>query len=328
MRRVAGLIVALALLSGGCIDIDFDPISIVATKRILAISADAPESQLGQDVMFEVLAVDERGRNLLAAPGIELRWTVCLSLAQVFGGAGLGASVDVEDTCDVGGPDLIALETDGLPPGRARLPAAALLAFGASLMGAGGEPPPLPPGVSQDQLQALLGVIAVVGVPLRARVEIFQDGALVLEGLKRFAITTRADPTTAPPPPRFSFDGRFVSARPGVSGDPRVCVAEDGAPIELRAAADVTLSPSDDEDDWVESYPVFNLTGELQTNMESAFYNWFATGGAFGRDVTQQGDHDVVWTTPETPGAASVWIVVRDGHLGTSWCRVDVTIAQ
>ena len=98
MRGTLAVVVSLAVLLSGCIDINFDPVSIVMTKRILAISADPPESFIGEDVRFEVLAVDENGANLLDAPGVEVRWSVCLSLAAIFGAAGLGNAVELTDT--------------------------------------------------------------------------------------------------------------------------------------------------------------------------------------------------------------------------------------
>ncbi|MGE0791061.1 MAG: hypothetical protein AB7S26_35645 [Sandaracinaceae bacterium] len=315
-----------ALLLGGCINIDFDPPQIIMTKRILGISANPPEAAFGEDIVFEVLAVDELGNDLASQPGVTMQWYTCVSLAEIFGGAGLGAGVDLSDTCAEGGPDLIALETDGLPPGQARLPGAAILALATMLQGAGmGMGGELPPGVTMEQLMTLLTVITVVGVPLSVSVDIYVDNQLVERGRKRFAITTREDPTTSPPPPRFSIDGHVVSARSEDSDDPRVCASLDGD-IRVAPATDIVLSPADDEEEWLDDYPVYNLTGDLQINHEAAFYNWFSTGGEFSREATMSGDHDVTWTTPEDAGTYPVYVVVRDGHLGTSWCRANVIV--
>lgn len=326
MRRAGSIASLLAVLLGGCIDIDFDPPSIVMTKRILAISSDPPESFPGEDVRFEVLVVDEDGGDLLARPGVTLEWSVCVSLAEVFGAAGLGSSVELSDTCDEGGPDRVVLATEGLPVGQAELDGDIVLALATQIMGMGGGMEP-PPGVSQEQLETLLTVITIVGVPLRAEVLVFEDGEQIARGLKRFAITTREMPTTIPPPPRFSIDGAFVTAR-GDDAEPRVCAPEGGEPIRVAADTEIVLSPDDDEEPWLEEYPVFNLTGELQTNTENAFYNWYSTGGSFSREVTQRGDHDTIWTTPEAPGEYPLWVVVRDGHLGTTWCRATVVVGN
>ena len=328
MKCTGPIAALLAVLLGGCIDIDFDPPSIVITRRILAISADPPESFPGEDVHFEVLAVDENGDDLLAQPGITVQWSVCLSLAAIFGAAGLGNSVELSDTCDEGGPDRVILETEGLPAGQAELDGDLILGLATMIMGAGGGGGmDLPPGVDQEQLETLLAVITIVGVPLRAEVLIFEDGERVARGLKRFAITTRDMPTTMPPAPRFSIDGTFVSAR-GNDDAPRVCAVESGETVRVAAGAEVVLSPDDDEEAWLEDYPVFNLTGDLQTNTENAFYNWFSTDGEFSREVTQRGDHDTIWTAPETPGTYPLWVVVRDGHLGTTWCRAEVVVGN
>lgn len=331
-RHPSPIAVLLSLLLGaslgsGCIDIDFDPPSIVITKRILAMSAEPPEAFPGEDITFEVLATDENGEDLFETPGVTAQWTVCISLASVFGAAGLGSSVELSDTCGEGGPDLVVLETEGLAPGQARLDGDVVIALAAAIMEMGMGGGELPPGVTQEQIQTLLTVISIVGVPFRPVVEIYQDGELVLRGRKRFAITTRDMPTTNPPPPRFAIDGTFVSARPPTSDDPRACVSEGGA-ITLPVATEITLSPADDDEDWPEEYPVYNLSGELQTNEESAFYSWYATAGDFSREETQLGDHDTVWTTPEEPGEHYLWVVVRDGHLGTTWCRTPVTVSN
>lgn len=329
MTRAAWLLSIAALLLGGCLDIDFDPPSIVMTKRILAITSDLPESFPGEDVRFDVLAVDENGGNLLEQPGVTYEWSVCVSLAEIFGAAGLGSSVELSDTCDEGGPDRVVLETEGLPLGQAELDGNIILGLATAIMGmGGGGGMELPPGVSQEQIDTLLAVITIVGVPLRAEILIFEDGVRIARGLKRFAITTRDDPTTRPPPPRFSIADQFVSARDGEGDGPGPCVPESGETPRVEAGAEIVLSPDDEEEPWLEDYPVFNLTGELQTSSENAFYNWFSTDGEFSREVTQRGDHDTVWTSPETPGTYPLWVVVRDGHLGTTWCRAEVIISN
>lgn len=322
MRRL--LPVLCVLLSTGCLDIDFDSPHLIQYERIIGLRAEPPEAQFGEDVVFTALVVDETGANLAMEPDVELRWSVCVSLAAIVRGAGLGAGSDLEDDCREGGDDLVRLSAEGLPPDSARLPGAAVVAVIAELMapGGGGGLPSIP-GLDPGSARSLLTVIAEVGVPLSVRLEVYRQGELIQTGFKRFAIVMREDPTTNPPPPRFAFDGAFVSARG--EGDPTRCVPEEG-PIVLDAGAEIALDPDDDEEAWLETYPVFNFDGEVQENEESAYYSWFVTAGSMADDITQRPEDDTAWTTPEEPGTYPLWLVVRDGHLGMSWCQVDVEV--
>lgn len=324
MRRV---ILCAALLSSGCLDINFDPPYLVKGPRILAIVAEPPEVPFGQDVLFEALLVDGDGADLAAAPGVELRFMVCMSAREVFAASGLGGS-GLEDDCRDGGEDLVRLETGGeLPPGVARLPGSAFLRLLEDLMnlgggggGGGGDAPQLDPELAMT----LARVIAEVGVPLRMQLEVWRDGELLMSGFKRFAIAQRADLTTNPPAPRFAVEQRWLSAR---DGGARRCVPEDGgeAPVVV-AGSEVELAPDPDEEPWLESYPVVGLDATLLINQESAYYSWFSTGGSFSSSITQRPERDVRWTAPEEPGTYPMWLVVRDGHLGMSYCRTEITV--
>ncbi|MBZ0121149.1 MAG: hypothetical protein K8H88_29405, partial [Sandaracinaceae bacterium] len=59
---------------------------------------------------------------------------------------------------------------------------------------------------------------------------------------------------------------------------------------------------------------------------ESAYYAWYSTAGAFDADITQRPERDVEWTAPVIPGVYPIWLVVRDGHLGASYCRAEIEV--
>jgi hypothetical protein len=318
-------------LASGCLNMNFDPPYRVQSPRILAIVAEPPEVAFGEDVLFEALVVDEDGSDLRDAPGVELRFSVCLSAREILNASGLGFGAGLEDNCAEGGDDLVRLETGGeLPPGTARLPGEsfgalvnelASLGAGGSGGGGGGGAPPVDPAL----LATLGGVIAEVGVPLRVRFEVWRDGELLLTGFKRFAISQREQPTTNPPAPRFAIGERWLSARGG--GDARACVPEDGGEVAVVVAGtELTLAPDPDEEPWLESYPVVALDATVQTGQESAYYSWFSTGGAFDESITQRPERDVTWTAPDEAGRYPLWLVVRDGHLGTSYCRAEIEV--
>lgn len=326
MTRVHLTALAVTLLASGCLDIDFDPPHLIKTPRILAIQAEPPEVAFGGDVVFEALLVDFDGAPLADQPGVELVWTTCISLREVVAASGLGAGSGLDDNCDEGGDDLVRLETEGLPPGTALLPGTAFTRL-LTMLPMGGEPMPPPPGggeVDPELIETLTTVIAEVGVPLRVRLEVFRDGELILSGFKRFAITQRADPTTNPPPPRAMIGDVWVSARDG--DDPHRCDPEEGALPVVAPEEEIAIDPDDDEEAWLESYPVFALSNSIQINEESAYYSWFVNRGAMADDITQRPLDDTAWTAPEEPGVYPLWVVVRDGHLGISWCRAEIEV--
>jgi hypothetical protein len=270
--RYCALFLAGAVVASGCINANFDPPHLVKGPRILDIRAEPPEVAFGEDVIVEALVVDGDGSDLTRAPGVELRYMTCLSAKAILDAAGLGFGAGLEDDCDEGGSDLVRLEAGGdLPPGSARLPGSAffqlledLMDMGSGADGGtdGGQ------GIDPGLMQTLTTVIAEVGVPLEVHHEVWRDGERILTGYKRFAITQRADPTTNPPPPRFSIGGVWLSAR---EGDPHACAPEAGAAPSVEAGADVTMSPDADEDAWIESYPVVGRDGRVETNHQSAY---------------------------------------------------------
>ena len=95
-----------------------------------------------------------------------------------------------------------------------------------------------------------------------------------------------------------------------------------------RARARLAPSVQDGAEDWLESYRVLDARGELQERAERAFYSWYATGGDFDRQVTRSPLRNQLWTAPREPGANRLWLVVRDGHGGTSACGMDVTVDE
>lgn len=323
MRR-ALFAVYLTLAVSACIDINFDPPQIIRGPRVLAMSANPPEALFGEDIHFEALVVDANGDDLSMQPGITTRWTVCLSLASTFGGAGLGGSVSLEDSCREGGPDLLVLENDG-GPDTAILRGELLIALLSMIPTTPpGGPDPMIPGLDPHVLATLVTVIAEVGVAFRATFEVFRDSELIVHGYKRFALTTRSGATLNPPRPRFSIGELELSARG--TGDPHECVSVDGSIASVAAGAEVTLAPYPLEEPWLESYPVFDLAGGLIENHESAYYAWYSTAGAFESAITQRPNRDNVWTAPEEPGMYPLFVVVLDGHLGQVWCRTSVEV--
>lgn len=288
---VAALVVVLAACGGP----SFDSPSIVLGPRILAAVADPPELAPGTDVRVTVMTAE--------AEGATLELTVDLSVAALALGAGQHLGEDAEP---------IALVPDG---DAWILPAAATESAIDALFDVVGDAPPETPE------HVVRFVYETVGLPVRIDITMRDaDGEVILEAFKRVVLTSRGSPTTNPPPPRFRVGDAWASG----TGEAFRCGWE-GAPAIVAPGDAVTLVPDPDEP-WLESFPVLDLEGEVITGTEAAYYSWFSTAGDFDFDVTRSPGRETEWTAPETTGARPLWVVVRDGHLGVSACRVDVEV--
>ena len=103
-------------------------------------------------------------------------------------------------------------------------------------------------------------------------------------------------------------------------------MSADGSLASAVVGEEVTLAPYALEEPWLEDYPVFDLGGEIIINSETAYYSWFSTGGAFSTEISQRPLRDSSWVAPDVAGTYPIFLVVRDGHLGLSWCRADVEV--
>lgn len=332
---------AVALFGSGCVDVNFDDKSIVNSPRILAIIVEPPEPLPGEALLTAALVVDRDGTPLIPSADVDFAWTICIDAGAILEAINQPRPPDL--------PPCVPLVLSELAPPADRGPVQAgyaclpgslngstfdqLLTDFSGALG-------LEPGVVQS-VEALLDT---VGLPLEVSLTVTRRGQTLIEGFKRFALTRRADRTTNPCPPQFAVDRTQVSARDpnercprivaprptecgasAVNLFPRFLCQANGDPPAVPAAQRIVLSPDPDEP-WLETYPVFNLTSDIQNAQESAFYSWFSTGGGFEDEVTQSPFRNETWIAPRTPGPLPLWLVVRDGHLGASACRVDVNV--
>ena len=300
MRRAA-LTLALLTLVSACEGNDFAPPSIVVAPRLVAVVADPPVAAPGTDI---------RLTPLVAAPGVDpdvsLEWSAALGTRALALAAG-------QETV---GED--AAETPlSVEDGVATIPGEATQAAIEALLTIVGD---ATPGTAEDVVRLVyetVGLVVTIRVVMRDA-----DGEIAMEGFKRVLLMPSPAASTNPPPPRFAIDGAWVSARDGA--DPFGCVPEAELPM-VRAGVEVTLEPEGDEA-WLETFPALDLDGRLVEGTEAAYYSWFSTAGDFRLDVTRAPNRQTVWTSPQTPGTVPIWLVVRDGHLGTSACRAEVAV--
>lgn len=303
MRRLWFLSVGALALS--CIG-DLDPRTLVSSPRILDIIAEPPEVGPGGTITLRPILGGTHGTP-------EFHWTGCISADPngiPLGTSGFGATT-YETGC-IGDASTGALPLgDGAtatlvaPPGVLDQVELAAARFGGQL--------------SPATLRRLLGEVGLVlGVGLEVRV----DGR-TLHGYKRVVLSRNAHPNRNPPPPRFTIQGVPVAPSPT---QPDVCAPIDGAPLHFRRARTLSLVPDPNDRAWFERYTVIEATGDLATRTETAFYSWYATSGDLALGLTRTPIRDNQWNLPDGVGPASLWLLVRDGHGGSSGCRLDLQI--
>jgi hypothetical protein len=149
-------------------------------------------------------------------------------------------------------------------------------------------------------------------------------GETLVRAFKRVTLTTRPERGTNPPPPRFQIGDAWVG--PVADGTPFLCAPEEAALEPLDAGSETVLSPAEDDDAWREQYPILTIDGAIATVTEGAYYSWYATAGDLRQGKTSAPAREEIWTAPSEGGQEALWLVVRDGHGGTSACRIDVDV--
>ncbi|MEZ4389894.1 MAG: hypothetical protein R3A48_02270 [Polyangiales bacterium] len=296
------LFFAAAALCAGCID-DLDPKQIITAARVVDVIAEPPEVRPGEPSRLSAVLAGAEGEATY-------RWSLCP--VTDLGALGSGASASTGD-CFTDGAALLPLSSD----------AEATLLVPESVIAQATEAArrfegALPPGALETYLRD-------VGIALSVVLEVQVDGR-TLRALKRVVVSLNPAPNRNPPPPRVRFGARWVSADPTRPG---LCVAEDGAALSFGPGETVTLTPDPDER-WAERYTVLTADGRFAVRDEQAYYSWYATGGSLN-GLTRSPLRDNQWTLPGRVGSRSghsLWILLRDGHGGSSGCRVDVSLAR
>lgn len=301
------LLIAALLLAVGC-NLGLDSPDIVKTPRILAIVVEPPESAPGVDVAVSAMISIPADR----ARPLALHWRVCTDPESVLDETGFNIDLPGRPICDEATlPEDEPFRVDGT-----RTQTLVDTLRGLAMI----------PGFDASVLES---VLATAGLAYVIELEVLDaDGNALVAGYKRAAVTTRAMPTTNPPSPTF----RLAETTIVTTEEPFTCAALDPSMLRIAPRAEVELAPllpeGAEEEDWLETFPIFDYTGGLLEGHENAYYSWYATAGSFSSSTTQPPDRDTIWYAPETPGPQTLWLVVRDGHLGTSACRLEVEVAE
>ncbi|AKF09915.1 hypothetical protein [Sandaracinus amylolyticus] len=308
--RLRCSILALALLATACTE-SLDSPTIVRTPRILAIAGEPPEAAPGEDLLVDaMISIPEDVARPLA-----LRWLSCIDAQEVLRASGF-REIELPGTpeCDE------QMLPEGEPYVVRGERTAELVDTLRALAAAGGF-----------DLTTFETLLATTGLAFFVDVQVLDaNGEVVVAGFKRVAMTTRETPTTNPPPPTFLFGTTMITG----TGDPFdfTCAAADGVVPTVEPGAEIelvpVLPPGLDEEPWLETFPIFDFTGGLATARENAYYTWLATAGGISEFTTRPPERASEWTAPDEEGPQALWLVVRDGHLGASACRLDVVVAR
>lgn len=344
MTRTLAFALLSMLAAFGCTPVpDFAEESLIDRPRVLAIVAEPPETAPG---------VTSELSLLLALPeeaAVRVQWSVCGAFFTMFRGSQYGDQ-PTDQGCRGGlSAPLAPLDAEGR---RAALPgvltarlfddlALAAASFGAAL-----------PEATVEAIRERVGLALVV----EAEVSI---GERRLRAVKRVLVSDNPRPHSNPDPPHFDvLQGDVALAE--IVGDPAQplrCVAASGELPVIDAGSEVELAPRvgprgdealdagtdvgtdagvdpgvdpdagpDAGEPWLESYQVLNARGELEPRRERAFYSWFSTAGRFSENVTRSPLRNTLWRAPGTPGRYPLWLVVRDGHGGTSACQLELEV--
>jgi hypothetical protein len=100
--------------------------------------------------------------------------------------------------------------------------------------------------------------------------------------------------------------------------------------VQVRAGVTIELAPvvEGQDEPWLETYTVIDARGAEDERREKAFYSWFVTGGELSEGITEAPLRNELWTAPRVtePRKHGLFVVVRDGHGGTSACALAVEV--
>lgn len=292
-----------------CLELpQFDEASRIDRPRVLAIVAEPPEARPGESVALSALiAGTERA---------ELSWRACGALDGLFDGSGnqFGEGSDDEGCGGSLSFELGAGRTSELP-GQLTRTLFQNLELAAQILGE---------SLPRETLESIR---AQVGIPFLIELTLVADGGRRLRAVKRVLLRESDAPHTNPPPPWFELGGVEIVGEPSL---PFRCVTADGSVPRAMPGHRVELAPivEGETEPWIERYQVIDSQGALQARQERAFYSWFSTGGSFDQRVSKAPLRNSVWRTPRAPDVHSLWVVVRDGHGGTSACELEVAVGD
>lgn len=331
--RTCGLLIVMACFALSCAD-SLLPSEIVRGPRILAVIADPPEANPGAAFDLRVVGVDPTRTS----GQFHFEWFACLDPSDSLAALGVRVPEWLRQGC---------IKTLPLPTGemlrvieengdRARVPSSvsALLTSDAAL----------------DQLAAGSGlprttidrILATSGIPLAVEVWMIEgtdtgdtwgEAVVLQRARKRIALRRTSGDDHASHNP--SVPSLIVHRAPAgaeftfgaTAEQPTECL---GPTLAVSASDLLVFLPGTNTPH--EAFQVWDFDGHVRTVTEELYFNWYATAGGFSADVTRHRegtlDAQVSFRAPASAQHVDLWMVVRDGHLGTSACHFGLEIRE
>lgn len=297
----------LGLLLSACVDVpDLADEAVVDRPRVLAVVAEPPEANPGQDVNLSLMLAE-------VSPDATIAWSACGAFFSMVRSTQYGDG-PAEQGCSGQGSLPLGNGLTATLPGLVGRGLFEDLELAATILGA-----ELPP----DTIEAIR---TRVGIPILVEATVQQEGTVV-RAIKRVLLSEREEPHSNPPAPWFDIGDMEVEEDPS---EPFRCRPASGRTLQVDTQQEVELAPrfEGEAEDWTETYEVIDARGELDQRTERALYSWFITGGSLSGNLSRAPLRNEVWTTPAEPGCHRVFSVVRDGHGGTSACAVPVQVGD
>jgi hypothetical protein len=349
MKKALFSLFTVSVLAVACVPEFGDDLALVGTPRILAVRATPAEARAGQPVTLTVLSVVPGGGP---STNDRTEWAMCLARKPL---TELGpVAQECIDRFGIGGTSFLRLGRGASVTGT--IPPDACQRFGpltppATANGVAGRPvdPDLSGGYHQpivlgsDGGTALASVrlaCGVVGVPSTEAARFGQGyrpnenpeiDRLEITSAPARAIEPGAEVVGATVPAGARLDLRVSWAAcpvDPVCGD-GLCTSGEN---QSTCAADCRTTPKGCTGGETYLWPNPD-SRVVQTRREAITVAWFADTGSFrdeqtGRTEREAGAIDAfnVWTAPNAPGRAHLWVVIRDDRGGTGWREYVVQI--
>lgn len=332
MRGLAVIIVLGGLAAGlGCKPNVGTPPSLIAGPTILAVRGEPAEATEGQQVSYELLAVDTDGRipaddNAVSRPAL---WAICTTpKPPIETNAVNRACLDGVALPGQFGPTPITFVAPMLSD--------ACTLFGPITPPVKADEPPIRPRDPDITGGYYLPVRVSLWIPesLR-RPGMAGEDTLVGFELERIACGL----ANAPSAVTREYNATYTSNQnPHLAG---VALTDDANPAAVPLLPDsatrvgqrqtVTFEASWTADS-AESYPAYDVeTRSLQTHREALVVAWYATSGSFEHDSTGRGEDETELSTTNqwtagAPGLVHLWMVLRDSRGGTDFAAYDIEV--
>lgn len=307
MNRAFWLLPLLAAVS--CFDLpEFAQPSFIDRPRILAVIAEPPEF-----VPSRTSAVTLSVMIASATEITDVHWVMCGMSGGGFGGtsnmfgerdgdSGCGA-----DAMDLGSGERLSVSRDTLEKFLSQDVVRNALS-------------------SQLPAAALQQIASSVGYAVTVEVQLLADGKR-LRALKRVLIRESETPSSNPPPPSYRFGETLLRSQG--EAPPYRCVPDQGGlHVDLRQTVKLTPAFEGEIEPWLETYSVLDARGLIGERKEQAFYTWFTDAGELEDNSTRAPTRENTWQAPDSSGCAQIWLILRDGHAGTTACITRVAVGE